>query len=192
MKDDTFGANKSVIALSSEDLEQSKLETKAMFDKHSKSKGKASEKPGVIYLGRIPHGFFEKEMKEYFTQFGEVSRIRLSRNKKTGRSKHFAFIEFASEDVATIVADTMNNYLLFEHMLKCHVVPQEKIHENLFVGANKKFKTVPWKKISAKSQNKERTPKEQAKQTARLARRQEKRRARLESLGITYDAPSMT
>jgi len=39
-------------------------------------------KPGVIFLSHIPHGFYEKQMKEYFTQFGDVTRLRLSRNKK--------------------------------------------------------------------------------------------------------------
>ena len=38
--------------------------------------------PGVIYLGRIPHGFYEEEMESYFSQFGQVCRLRLSRNKK--------------------------------------------------------------------------------------------------------------
>lgn len=51
---------------------------------------------GVIYLGRIPHGFFEDQMRAYFSQFGDVTRLRLSRNKKVRissslRSNH-AFI----------------------------------------------------------------------------------------------------
>lgn len=36
----------------------------------------------MIYLGRIPHGFFEAQMRAYFAQFGTVTRLRLSRNKK--------------------------------------------------------------------------------------------------------------
>jgi nucleolar protein 15 len=40
------------------------------------------EERGTIYLGRIPHGFYEDEMKGYFSQFGDVTRLRLSRNKK--------------------------------------------------------------------------------------------------------------
>jgi nucleolar protein 15 len=40
------------------------------------------EKTGVVFLGRIPHGFYEDEMRSYFSQFGTVLRIRLSRNKK--------------------------------------------------------------------------------------------------------------
>jgi hypothetical protein len=37
---------------------------------------------GVVYLGRIPHGFFESQMRAYFSQFGKVTRLRLSRSKK--------------------------------------------------------------------------------------------------------------
>jgi nucleolar protein 15 len=37
---------------------------------------------GVVYLGRIPHGFYEDQMRAYFSQFGDISRLRLSRNKR--------------------------------------------------------------------------------------------------------------
>lgn len=43
-----------------------------------------TEEKGVLYLGRIPHGFYEDEMRSYFSQFGDVTRLRLSRNKKVG------------------------------------------------------------------------------------------------------------
>ncbi|KAG9663084.1 hypothetical protein KCU95_g19084, partial [Aureobasidium melanogenum] len=48
--------------------------------------------PGVIYIGRLPHGFFEAQMREYFSQFGDITHLRMARNKLTGRSKHYAFI----------------------------------------------------------------------------------------------------
>ena len=38
---------------------------------------------------------------------------------QTGNSKGYAFVEFASEDVAKIVGETMNNYLFGERLLKC-------------------------------------------------------------------------
>lgn len=106
---------------------------------------KASKKSGtgVIYLGRIPHGFYEEQMHSYFSQFGDISRLRLSRNKTTGASKHYAFIEFESKEVAQVAAETMNNYLLFGHILKCKVVPDDEVHEALFEGANKTFRVLP-------------------------------------------------
>lgn len=77
------------------------------------------EESGVVYVGRVPHGFFEEQMRAYFSQFGDILNLRLSRNKKTGKSKHYAFIEFSSNSVARIVAETMHNYLLFGHLLQC-------------------------------------------------------------------------
>ena len=39
------------------------------------------ERPKVLYIGHVPHGFYEQQMRGYFSQFGEVTRLRLSRNK---------------------------------------------------------------------------------------------------------------
>ena len=43
----------------------------------------------VVYLGHIPHGFYEEQMKGFFSQFGTVTRLRLARNRKAG-PKHTA------------------------------------------------------------------------------------------------------
>jgi len=45
------------------------------------------------------------------------------------RSKGYAFIEFVDSDVAEVVAETMNGYLLERKKLVCHIVPREKIHD---------------------------------------------------------------
>ena len=82
-------------------------------------------------------------MKKYFSQFGRVLNLRLSRNKKTGASKHYAFVEFASAEVADIVARTMNNYLMFGHILRVALIPKEQVNANLFKGANTRFKVDP-------------------------------------------------
>lgn len=114
----------------------------------------------MVYLGHIPHGFFEDEMRGFLSQFGDITRLRMSRSKKvgsshsflsffnshdrfdsqTGRSRGYAFIEFASKGVAEIVADVMNNYLLFGRLLVCKMVPPEDVHPNTWVGANRKWR----------------------------------------------------
>ena len=77
-------------------------------------------------------------MRAYFEQFGEVTRLRLSRNKQTGAPKHYAFIEFVSAAVADVVAETMHNYLMLGHLLQCKIVPPERVHPKLWVGAARK------------------------------------------------------
>ncbi|KAF9585259.1 MKI67 FHA domain-interacting nucleolar phosphoprotein [Lunasporangiospora selenospora] len=150
---------------------------------------KDQEVTGVVYLGRIPHGFYEEQMKAYFSQFGKVSRLRLSRNKRTGKSKHYAFIEFASQDVAQIVADTMNNYLLFGHLLKCKVLQPEQVHPTLFLGANRKFNVIPFLKIEKERHNAEKSPKQLKSLKRKLLQRESVKRTKLADLGIDYDFP---
>jgi nucleolar protein 15 len=125
----------------------------------------------VVYLGRIPHGFHEDQMRAYFSQFGDISRLRLSRNKKvrplhpssygrcqndtqTGQSKHYGFIEFVSGPVAQIVAETMENYLLMGHILTCKVIPNDNVHPELWVGANRKWRVVPTYRLAQAQHNK--------------------------------------
>lgn len=143
----------------------------------------------VVYLGRIPYGFFEEQMRGFFGQFGDLKRLRLSRNRKTGKSKHYAFLEFDSPDVARIVADTMDGYLLFGHKLVCHVIAKDNVHPALFKGANKKFVKVPWKKIERLRHNKDKEPEQAEKVADRLVKQETKKRQRIASLGIEYDFP---
>ena len=140
-------------------------------------------------MGRIPHGFYEEQMQAYFSQFGKVLRLRLSRNKKTGKSKHYAFIEFGSQEVADIVADTMNNYLLFGHQLKCKALEASQIHPAMFVGANKKFKDIPWQKISKEKHNADKSVGQIKVVQKKLLKNESAKRAKLAELGIDYEFP---
>ncbi|CAM6125054.1 unnamed protein product [Calypogeia fissa] len=79
-------------------------------------------------------------MKEIFEQFATISKLRISCNKQTGKSKHYGFIQFEVPEVAAIVAESMNNYLLMESMLQVKLVRLDKLHHKMWVGANRKFK----------------------------------------------------
>lgn len=149
----------------------------------------ASVGPGYVYVGRIPHGFYEHQMRAYFGQFGNISRLRLSRNKATGHSKHFGFIEFESEEVAKIVAQTMDNYLLFGHILKVKLVPREQLHPDTFKGANKRFKQIPWAQIEGR---KLATPVGRDRWEKRVEAAAKKRKLKAEQMkeiGYEFDSP---
>lgn len=100
----------------------------------------APKESKVIYLGHIPNGFFEAEMRKFFSQFGLVKRIKLFRSEKTGGSKGYAFVEFDSPETAKIVAEAMNGYYIMERQFVSHVIPISKQHEGMF-KANKKRKS---------------------------------------------------
>lgn len=144
----------------------------------------------TIYIGRLPHGFNEEELHGYFSQFGQISRLRVSRNKQTGAPKHYAFLEFQHAEVAKIVAETMSNYLLFGHLLQSRVVAEKDLHPELFKGAGRKFAKIPWAKIAAQkynSRNDAASAEKAAQTVAEAKKRIDACQERCKTLGIDYD-----
>merc|ERR1711939_25141 len=151
----------------------------------------ASEKPGVVYIGRIPHGFYENEMRAYFGQFGKILQLRMSRNKKTGAGKHYGWIKFESSVVADIVARTMDNYLMFGHILKVKLIPEEQVNEAWFKGANKRFKKVPWNKMQGRNLEQGKSEETWNTKVEQEAEKREKRAKKLKEIGYEFKAPTL-
>ncbi|KAI7508041.1 hypothetical protein KC347_g6428 [Hortaea werneckii] len=147
--------------------------------------------PGIIYIGRLPHGFYEPQLRGYLSQFGEILHLRLARNRKSGKSQHYAFVEFASLAVAEIVAKSMDKYLLFGHILQVRIVPREQVKENIFDGATRRRKPVPRNRLEGRKlmHGKEREVWD------RKVEREEKRRAgkqeKLRELGYEFEMPGV-
>jgi len=89
---------------------------------------------GILYISHVPHGFFEKQMGDFFNQFGTVTNLRLARSSKTGQSSGYAFIEFKYSEVAKVVSETMNNYLMFNKIMKCEMLPKERMSQAVFMN----------------------------------------------------------
>ncbi|XP_029661613.1 MKI67 FHA domain-interacting nucleolar phosphoprotein-like [Formica exsecta] len=125
-------------------LKKKKAEAKAAKKKRiSSTKHKPKQfkvqKPrrkGIVYVGHVPHGFYEEQMKDYFKQFGNVTRVRVARSKKTGKSRGYGYVEFLYPEVAQIAAESMNNYLMCGRLLKATYIPPEKQHFGFFMGVN--------------------------------------------------------
>ena len=144
-----------------------------------------SEESRTIYIGHIPHGFYEKEMEGFFSQFGVVTNLRLSRSKRTGASKGYAFIEFGDAETASIAAKTMDKYLMHGKQLVAHVVPPETANRpKLFKGADKPF--LPRKG------GKEQRERSDGPNPASLKKREQKKRQRLAEQFPGYDYPGYT
>jgi len=89
--------------------------------------------------------------------------------------------------VAEIVADTMNNYLLFGHILKVYVVPKGQVHERLWKGANRRFKSVPWNKIQGRRLETARPKDDWDKKVQAERKRREEKALKLKELGYEYE-----
>jgi len=167
---------------------KSPAEDKAGEEKANKFP-KGDKNRGVVYISHIPHGFYEKAMRQFFSQFGSVTNLRLGRSKKTGKSCGFAFVEFKYREVATVVAETMNNYLMFDKLLKCSLVPKERVSKAIFRGKIKENKPplmvsrMKAKRLHNSVKTEETTQKRQARQVKKVRSSLNK----LKKAGIDYN-----
>ncbi|KAL9108820.1 MAG: hypothetical protein Q9227_006477 [Pyrenula ochraceoflavens] len=151
-----------------------------------------SEGPGTVYVGRVPHGFFEHQMRAYFSQFGEITKLRLSRNRVTGASKHFAFIQFKHAEVAKIVAQTMDNYLMFGHILKCKFAPEDTLHADIWKGANRRYRRIPHNKLEKTRLEKPKSAKQWQNKITREQQKRETKAEKLKAIGYNIELPKLT
>lgn len=148
--------------------------------------------PGVVFLGRVPHGFYEPQMRAYFSQFGTITQLRLGRNRKTGKSQHHAFIEFESAAVADIVAKTMDKYLLFGHILQCRRVPAEQVKENMWASSGvKRGKARPRNRIEGTKLRKGMDRGAWEKRTGREEKRRKAKQGALAEMGYDFEMPGL-
>lgn len=126
-----------------------KLDT-SKKQKATKKDDKDSDISGIIYVGRLPKGFHERELSKYFSQFGDLKEVRLARNKKTGNSRHYGFVQFVNTDDSRVAYDTMNNYLLMGHLLQVRLLPKGSKIEKLYKYKQRAFMSPPKAKKSAK------------------------------------------
>jgi len=61
-----------------------------------------------LYVGNLSYDTTEDQLREHFSQFGEVQSARIISDKFSGRSKGFGFIEMSSDDDAQRAIDSSN------------------------------------------------------------------------------------
>lgn len=53
-----------------------------------------------LYVGNLSYDLGEEELKSAFEEVGQVESVRMITDKFSGRSKGFAFVEMATEELA--------------------------------------------------------------------------------------------
>jgi len=65
-----------------------------------------------IYVGNLPYSVTEDELREVFSEFGEVSSVNVITDKYSGQSKGFGFVEMANNSEADEAIKALNESLL--------------------------------------------------------------------------------
>ena len=53
-----------------------------------------------LYVGNLPYSATEEELSSLFSQAGAVTSVAIIKDRESGRSKGFAFVEMSSADEA--------------------------------------------------------------------------------------------
>ena len=91
-----------------------------------------------IYVGNLPLDVGQNDLREIFEKFGEVTEVRLIKEKSRGKFKGFAFIEMPSQEEAQIAIEETNGKELKERPLTVSEAKPKKARSRGGRGGGKK------------------------------------------------------
>jgi len=66
--------------------------------------------PKKLYIGNLSYDVTDDELNQVFSQCGQVTSAKVVRDRETGRSKGFGFVEMPNDDEATHAVDRMSGF----------------------------------------------------------------------------------
>ena len=61
-----------------------------------------------LYVGGLAYSVDDKQLEELFTEFGTIVSATVIKDRDSGQSKGFGFVELADDDAAEKAIETMN------------------------------------------------------------------------------------
>lgn len=61
-----------------------------------------------IFIGSLPFSLEEAELREFFEEYGEVTSAKIIKDKISGRSKGFGFVEMSDDEAAKKAIEELN------------------------------------------------------------------------------------
>ncbi|MFO7876021.1 MAG: RNA-binding protein [Desulfovermiculus sp.] len=62
-----------------------------------------------MYVGNLPFSSTEDDLRDLFSQYGEVQSANIIYDRETGRSRGFGFVEMAEENADSAIAALNGN-----------------------------------------------------------------------------------
>ena len=79
-----------------------------------------------LYVGNLSYSTTEDDLRQLFSQAGNVKSVSVIKDRDTGRSKGFAFVEMGSDDDAQKAISQFNGQNFQDRSLKVNVArPRE-------------------------------------------------------------------
>lgn len=88
------------------------------------------ENPKKLYVGNLPFSTSEEEIKSMFAPYGEIVDVKLITDRYSGRSKGFAFVEFATEDQARAAVEALHDTDMGGRKMAVNIAKPPRPREN--------------------------------------------------------------
>ncbi|OGO63764.1 MAG: hypothetical protein A2029_04480 [Chloroflexi bacterium RBG_19FT_COMBO_47_9] len=93
-----------------------------------------------LYVGNLPFSTTEEDLRGMFAQAGTVVSVSLIKDRDSGRSRGFAFVEFSSQAEAEKAVSLFNNTPLDNRTLKVNLArPKEDSGKFRRSGGNRRY-----------------------------------------------------
>ncbi len=74
-----------------------------------------------VYIGNLPYGATEDDLAGLFGQCGSVTSVSIIKDRDTGRSKGFGFVEFDNQQSVNDAVEKLNGYDLGGRQIRVNV-----------------------------------------------------------------------
>ena len=71
-----------------------------------------------IYVGNLNYKLQESELEDVFREYGEVSSVKLIKDKYTGKAKGFGFVEMPDDEAANKAIEELDGTELSGRQMK--------------------------------------------------------------------------
>ena len=79
-----------------------------------------------IYVGQLPYSMTEEELREMFIEYGEIGSLNLIKDKFSGQSKGFGFIDMPNNSEADKAIKALNKTMLNGREIKVKQAEERK------------------------------------------------------------------
>jgi RNA recognition motif-containing protein len=91
-----------------------------------------------LYVGNLPFGASEEELKNLFAQAGTVESVKIVVDSYSGRSRGFGFVEMASKEEGEKAISQLNGKTLMERALIVNEARPQKKKGGEFRGGGRR------------------------------------------------------
>jgi cold-inducible RNA-binding protein len=79
-----------------------------------------------LFVGNLNHRTTEKQLERFFSSWGTVASVRIPKDRQTGRSRGFGFVDFPSEELADLALAVFNGRELGGRILRLNRPPDSQ------------------------------------------------------------------